>query len=210
MLSRFADLCAVSLRRSGGVYFVPEQYCSDLENFKKFIYAVGGGAAIQIDILPQYMVNAEDIVSLRRVAQEVFQEEVKNLQEASVSLLQDMKDTKISQVTKAKRESLAKKVEGFDEQRQRIEAFSETLQLESEGLLQQIAELRQTLEPDVKRLGIPSKPVTKVVPKLREVTKVEVPTPHPIPDPVPSSSPQQREIDQMLADLGGLADLLKV
>jgi len=131
MLSAFLSEAGVSLRDSGGVYFVAAPYQATLDALCRVVEAVGKNTTFQLPIVD----TAATRSVLREVAKQSLDDEVQQLQ---AELLRFEAD-------KVRQSTLERKLDGFEELRSRVTLFARVLSFKAEALNDKIGAIQSSL-----------------------------------------------------------------
>lgn len=150
----FCKECTVSLRDSGGIYFVPLVHEAMLESMAEFIKAVSPDSVIYIK--PEYVVRDSDLQALRQASKNELGSEVAQLEQTYLNLLQEFQDLldDNSHLSIKKKRQLGKKLEVYRELRKRIETFSTTLEFAPNEFVDRLRVMYQSLSEKLAKLKV--------------------------------------------------------
>ena len=137
VLTAFLGESGVSLRDSGGVYFVPADRQRTLDALCAVVEAVGHNSAFRLPIVD----TPEGKSTLRAVAQRTLDEELRQLREQ----LERFDDDKVRDST------LERKLETFGDLRSRVDLFARVLSFKADDLRNKIGVTQAALRA---RLGV--------------------------------------------------------
>lgn len=154
VITRFTSECAISLRSSGGIYFVPLTHQSMLDAIAKFVTEVSPGATMYIK--PEYVMQDSDLSALRAVTQSELASELVKLEDQFTSLQSEI-DSIVSagnQPTRKKQNKLLDQLSEYNSMRDRISTFSSTLNFTSDNLTSKLNRLHHDMEIKLNKLKI--------------------------------------------------------
>jgi HAMP domain-containing protein len=131
MLTAFLGEAGVSLRESGGVYFVPASFQPTLDALCTVVEAVGQNQTFTLPIVE----TAETKGVLREVAKRSLDDEIRQLHEA----MQRFEGDNVRQST------LERKLDGFEELRGRVNLFARVLSFKADALNGKISAIQSGL-----------------------------------------------------------------
>lgn len=131
MFAAFLAEAGVSLRESGGVYFVPATHQTTLDSLCAVVEAVGSNKTFQLPIVD----TAESKKTLREVAKRSLDDEIRQLQEEL-----DLFDPE-----KVRQSTLERKLQGFDDLRARANLFARVLSFKATAMNERIAAIQAGL-----------------------------------------------------------------
>lgn len=138
MLSRFVSETGVSLRESGGIYFVSAPHQSTIESMSAVLQSIGHNHLHQLPLYDSPL--AQDI--LNEVASKTLDDEIRKLSEELEDFMSD---------EKTRTSTLRKRLDVFDGLRRRVNTFAGVLSFKASDMLDKV----EDLESDLKRhLGI--------------------------------------------------------
>ena len=131
MMTSFLGEAGVSLRDSGGVYFIPASHQQTLDALCAVVEEVGHNKTYQLPIVD----TPEGKATLREVARRTLDSEIQQLQEQLAKFDLD----------KVRESTLERKLEGFDELRARANLFARVLSFKADTLNKKIASIQSGL-----------------------------------------------------------------
>ena len=162
MLTSFLSEAGVSLRESGGVYYVPANYQDTLEALCSVVEGAGNNSTFQLPIVDTPAGRS----ALRTVAQRNLDDEVRQLQEE----LERFDDDKVRSST------LERKLEAFGDLRSRVDLFARVLSFKADDLRSKIGVTQAALRA---RLGVDERePPMRAAPDVGRPKAVIPPAPY--------------------------------
>lgn len=131
MLTAFLADAGISLRESGGVYFVPARFSTTLDAVCAVVEAAGGNTTFRLPVLD----TPDGRSTLRDVANRSLDDEIRALEQELAGF--DPDSVRVS--------TLERRVEAFDALRSRVQLFSGVLSFKAEAMLDRIAHLQAGL-----------------------------------------------------------------
>ena len=148
MLTTFLREAGVSLRESGGVYFVPATHQATLDALCAVVEAAGNNQTFLLPIVD----SVEGKKTLRKVAKRSLDDEIRQLHEE----LQRFDREKVREST------LQRKLDGFDELRSRVNLFARVLSFKADSLNNKISGIQSALRGELN--GTPAPAPTPIRP----------------------------------------------
>lgn len=142
MLTAFLGDAGISLRESGGVYFVPARFSTTLDALCAVVEAAGGNTTFRLPVLD----TADGRSTLRDVANRSLDDELRALEQELAGFDPDS----------VRASTLERRVEAFDALRSRVRMFSGVLQFKADGMLDRIANLQAGLRGQLGAKGAPA------------------------------------------------------
>lgn len=131
VLTSFLSEAGISLRESGGVYFLPERYAATLDALCAVVEEAGGNKTFRLPVLD----TPAGRETLQDVANRTLDEEIQALEDELARFDADsVRDS-----------TLERRVEAFDALRSRVRLFSGVLQFKAGNMLDRITRLRDGL-----------------------------------------------------------------
>lgn len=147
MMTAFLADAGVSLRDSGGVYFVPAIHGTALESLCKVVEEVGHNKAYRLPIIDTPTTR----VTLREVAERTLDDEVRQLEEELAGFdLEKVRDS-----------TLERRLEAFEQLRSRAGLFAGVLSFKADALNDRIAAMQTGIR---RQLGIDPLPTSALTP----------------------------------------------
>lgn len=198
VITSFCKECAISLRESGGIYFVPLAYSNLLSAIKKFVLEVSPDSVIYIK--PEYIINDADLQTLQKVGQSSLTNEVTDLEETYQKLsleIEEMLNNR-ERLKGKKKGQITSQLQIYLDMKKRIEVFTNTLSFSpqtSNDMVQRLRVMHENLAQNLKKLRVQIKddfdsdftgfiPQSELVqadadaPSLRDTTRMSL-TPEP-------------------------------
>ncbi len=145
MVTSFARLRGVSLRESGGVYFIPRDFQKSLDALGEVLHSFGSNSLYQ---LPLYESPSSKSV-LTQVAKLSLDEEIRRVKEELEKFLAEGKESKTRDST------LKRRLDTFEKLRSRVRTFAGLLSFQSDSLTDQLQEMTEQVR---KSLGLEACP----------------------------------------------------
>ena len=164
LLVNFVSEAGVSLRESGGVYWIPAGFTDTVRAMGEVLAGIG---ANKLHRLPLYdSPDARD--TLNQVTVTTLDEEIRRLQAELEVFLGD---------EKTRRSTLERRLESFDALQQRVETFAGVLSFKSSDLLEKLGTGRADLR---RHLGLEEADAEEPVPDEGPAVVEEEPGPEPV------------------------------
>lgn len=144
MMTSFLSDAGISLRESGGVYFVPARFAATLDALCAVVEAAGGNTTFRLPVLD----TPDGRNTLRNVANRSLDDELRALEQELAGFDPDS----------VRASTLERRVEAFDALRSRVHLFSGVLQFKAEDMLDRITHLQAGLrgQLDGKAIAAPA------------------------------------------------------
>ena len=154
VLTSFCKDGAISLRESGGIYFVSVAHEQTLNKLTKFVKALCKDAVIYIK--PEYIVSATDLAPLQMVGQSELAKEVAALEDAAISLQAELAGLRSHELRgkKSRQGKFVNVMQDYVDAKNRVETFSQTLDLKSGELLNKLKAMHSDLQKQMDRLSV--------------------------------------------------------
>lgn len=154
VLTSFCKDGAISLRESGGIYFVSAAHEQTLNKLTKFVKRLCPDAVIYIK--PEYIVSAADLAPLQMVGQSELAREVAALENAAVSLQAELAGLRSHELRgkKSRQGKFVNVMQDYVDAKNRVETFSQTLDLKSGELLGKLKAMHSDLQKQMDRLSV--------------------------------------------------------
>jgi hypothetical protein len=154
VITNFSKECSVSLRDSGGIYFVPLVHAELLVAIADFVKAVSPGSVIYIK--PEYIIRESDLEALQTASKNELTGELNQLENTYLALsreIQTMLDDNETPGTKKKKQ-LSNQLNIYLDMKKRIETFSGTLEFVPDEFVTRIRVMYEALSILLKKLKI--------------------------------------------------------
>lgn len=154
VLTSFCKDAAISLRESGGIYFVSVAHEQTLNNLSKFVQELCTDAVIYCK--PEYIVQQSDLVPLQTVGQSELTKEIAALEDAAVSLQSELAGLTERDLRgkKSRQGKFVNVMQDYVDAKRRVETFTQTLDLKTGDLLSKLKSLHGDLQKQMDRLSI--------------------------------------------------------
>ena len=197
VLTSFCRDAAISLRESGGIYFVSVAHEQTLTNLKNFVKELCTDAVIYCK--PEYIVAASDLEPLQAVGQSELAKEVAALEDAAVILQAELAGLRSYELQgkKSRQGKFINVMKEYVDAKNRVETFTQTLDLKTGDLLSKLKSLHDDLQKQMNRLSVS---VDRSISSAFEQMLDEIGEPaNPLPPPAPAP-PQESIVSKKAAD----------
>jgi cell division septum initiation protein DivIVA len=196
VLTGFCKDAAISLRESGGIYFVSVAHEQTLNNLSSFVRELCPDAVIYCK--PEYIVQQSDLAPLQAVGESELTKEIAALESAAVSLQSELANLTARDLSgkKSRQGKFINVMQDYVDAKRRVEVFSQTLDLKTGGLLGKLKSLHGDLQKQMDQLSIAvdHNISTAFEQMLDEIDQPQQPPrpslPPPLPTPPPLLTPQ--------------------
>lgn len=154
VITAFTTECGISLRDSGGIYFIPLIHQPTLDSLVKFVQTVSPSATMYVK--PEYIMRDSDLEALRKVTQSELANEIASLEDSFNTLQSDL-DTMISANERPgvkKQKQLTNQLSDYNAMRDRIKTFSGTLNFAGDQLTYKLNSIHKSMESKLDKLRI--------------------------------------------------------
>lgn len=198
VLTSFCKDAAISLRESGGIYFVSVAHEQTLNNLSKFVQELCTDAVIYCK--SEYIVQQSDLIPLQTVGQSELTKEIAALEDAAVSLQSELAGLRSYELQgkKSRQGKFVNVMQDYVDAKNRVETFSQTLDLKSGELLGKLKAMHSDLQKQMDRLSISvDRSISSAFEQMLEEIGEPATSSHPLPPPAP---PQESAISKKAAD----------
>jgi uncharacterized FlaG/YvyC family protein len=197
VLTSFCKDAAISLRESGGIYFVSVAHEQTLNNLSKFVQELCTDAVIYCK--SEYIVQQSDLIPLQTVGQSELTKEIAALEDAAVSLQSELAGLRSYELQgkKSRQGKFINVMKEYVDAKNRVETFTQTLDLKTGDLLSKLKSLHDDLQKQMNRLSVS---VDRSISSAFEQMLDEIGEPaNPLPPPAPAP-PQESIVSKKAAD----------
>lgn len=198
VLTSFCKDAAISLRESGGIYFVSVAHEQTLNKLTKFVQELCTDAVIYCK--SEYIVQQSDLIPLQTVGQSELTKEIAALEDAAVSLQSELAGLRSYELQgkKSRQGKFVNVMQDYVDAKNRVETFSQTLDLKSGELLGKLKAMHSDLQKQMDRLSISvDRSISSAFEQMLEEIGEPATSSHPLPPPAP---PQESAISKKAAD----------
>lgn len=154
VITAFCKDCAISLRESGGIYFVPIIHEKTLKQVIGFLADVCPKASLYVK--PEYIIDDSDLLALREIGKSEMAKEIAELEQMGRALETELSGLYISDVrgNAKKQNKITDVLQEYADAKSRVDAFSRTLNFKGEELHRRIMQLQAGLKKECDRLQL--------------------------------------------------------
>jgi hypothetical protein len=174
MLSNFVNEAGVSLRESGGVYFIAAPHQETINAMASVLEAIGHNHLHQLPLFDSTL--AQNV--LNDVTVSTLDDEIQRLQDELETFFSD---------DKTRKSTLEKRLDAFDVLRARVGTFAGVLSFKSDELLDRVSEMEADLR---QHLGLTAEPTQPPSHKTEDKNDTLKPTPIPAAQPTFAYDPE--------------------
>ena len=200
VLTSFCKDGAISLRESGGIYFVSVAHEQTLNKLTKFVKRLCPDAVIYIK--HEYIVSTADLAPLQMVGQSELAKEVAALEDAAVSLQAELAGLRSYELQgkKSRQGKFINVMKDYVDAKNRVEVFSQTLDIKSGELLGKLKAMHNDLQKQMDRLSVSvDRNISSAFEQMLE--EIGEPTPSPqVQTSKPLPPPQESPVSKKAAD----------
>lgn len=154
IITRFTGECGMSLRNSGGVYFVPQKYSDLLNAVSNFTQDCSPSAVLYIK--PEYIINDSDLKAYQMVSQSELASEIVKLETQYQELQGELESLlrNPAELGAKKQKQLVNQLVEYKGMKERIEVFSDTLNISSNDLMYRLKNIHESMQSKLGQLGV--------------------------------------------------------